>query len=270
MSFFIHQHIKFHYAEEGSGYPVIFLHGLGGDLQQPYDLLKSIHNIRLISFDFRGHGKSRINADFSAINMQTFSQDVFALTEHLKIDRFVLGGISLGAAISMKFCLNYPDLATKLILIRPAWINLPDPPNLEPIKLTGSFIEQFGKEEGLKRYKETAIYQEIAEQSPGCAQSLEGQFNREQAAETFPLLQYLAEDAPFKHWAEIEKIQTPVLILANDQDPLHPLLFAEMIAQHMSKSTFKKVTSKYSNPDKHQLELRALVRTFLKAEYGKP
>jgi len=249
--------------DEGSGYPVIFLHGLGGDLQQPYDLLKSIHNIRLISFDFRGHGKSRLKTDLSTINMQTFSRDVFALIKHLKIDRFVLGGISLGAAISMKFCLNFPDLATKLILVRPAWINLPDPPNLEPIKLVASFIKQFGKEEGLKRYKETVLYQEIAGQSAGCAQSMEGQFTREQATETFPLLQYLAEDAPFKHWAEIEKILIPVLILANDQDPLHPLLFAEMIAQHMPNSTFKKVTSKYSNPHKHQLEVKALVGTFL-------
>ena len=249
--------------DEGSGYPLILLHGLGGDLQQPYDLLKSIHNIRLISLDFRGHGKTKIDADLSTINMQTFAQDVFALTRHLKINSFVLGGISLGAAISMKFCLNYPDLATKLILVRPAWINLPDPPNLEPIKLVASFIKQFGKEEGLKRYKETVLYQEIAGQSAGCALSLEGQFTREQAAEAFPLLQYLAEDAPFKHWLEIEKIQIPVLILASDQDPLHPLLFAEMFAQHMPNSTFKKVASKYSNPDKHQLEVQVLVGTFL-------
>ena len=266
MPFFIHQHIKFHYVNEGSGHPVIFLHGLGGDLQQSYDLLKSIDNIRLISFDFRGHGKSRMNASFSSINMQTFSRDLYALTKHLRIDRFVLGGISLGAAISVKFCLNYPDLATKLILVRPAWIDLPDPPNLKPIKLVASFIEQYGWKKGLKRYKKTALYQEIAKQSPGCAHSLRGQFIRDQAAESFPLLQLLVEDAPFKHWAEVEKIQIPVLILANDQDPLHPLPFGELFAQYMSNSTFKKVTSKYSNPDKHQLEVQALVRTYLKSE----
>jgi len=84
--------------DEGSGYPVILLHGLGGDLQQPYDLLKSIRKIRLISFDFRGHGKSRLKTDLSTINMQTFSRDVFALIKHLKIDRFVLGGYFPGSS----------------------------------------------------------------------------------------------------------------------------------------------------------------------------
>jgi len=249
--------------DEGSGYPLILLHGLGGDLQQPYDLLKSIHNIRLISLDFRGHGKTKIDADLSTINMQTFAQDVFALTRHLKINSFVLGGISLGAAISMKFCLNYPDLVTKLILIRPAWINQPNPTHLQALRSVAAFIELHGKEKGLEKYKESIHYKEMAQQSPGCAESLVGQFNREQAKDTYPILPYLIEDAPFHKWEEVEKLQIPSMILASDQDPLHPLILAEMISQHMPNSTFKKVASKYSNPDKHQLEVQVLVGTFL-------
>ena len=38
MAEFLHDGIRFHYRDEGSGIPFVFQHGLGADLSQPFSL----------------------------------------------------------------------------------------------------------------------------------------------------------------------------------------------------------------------------------------
>ena len=254
---------KFHYLDQGKGLPFIFLHGLGGDTQQPLQLLDGLEDIRFISFDYRGHGLTEGPLDHSLANMDTFTQDLNDLVNQLKLEKLVLGGISLGSAISLKYGLNYPERVSRLILVRPAWINEPGPKNLESVKLVADFIEQFGTEEGLRRFMETSIYKEIAAEVPNCALSLRDQFGRKQADKTFFLLKDLTEDAPFREWDPIESLQIPTLVLANEKDPLHPLSMGEQIAGHLKQATFKRVTPKYINSDQHKLEVLDLIRSFL-------
>ncbi len=263
MPFFQIHDAKVHYRDQGEGLPVIFLHGLGGDLHQPYQLLQGLEGIRFISFDYRGHGLTVGGIDRPSASMETFTKDLDDLVSHLKLENLVLGGISLGSAISLKYTINHPGSVSKLILVRPAWINRPDPENLESVKLVADHIEQFGIEEGRQRFVETAIYKDIAERVPNCAKSLRDQFSREQAEKTYFLLKELTEDAPFTQWEAVEGLQIPALILANEQDPLHPLFMGEEIAAHLNLGTFKKVTPKYVDGDRHKFEVQEHIRSFL-------
>lgn len=59
MPYFTYEHIRFYYEDDGEdGEPFIFLHGLGGDVNQTFGLMKQTDHIRRISLDFRGHGKT--------------------------------------------------------------------------------------------------------------------------------------------------------------------------------------------------------------------
>ena len=51
--------LSFHYRDEGDGLPFVFQHGLGGDLSQPFGVYRPAAGVRLIGFDFRGHGETR-------------------------------------------------------------------------------------------------------------------------------------------------------------------------------------------------------------------
>ncbi|WP_367118867.1 alpha/beta fold hydrolase, partial [Mesorhizobium sp.] len=48
------------------------------------------------------------------------------------LDRFVAGGISMGAAIVMRLACRHPDRVAGLLLVRPAWIFGSAPANMRP------------------------------------------------------------------------------------------------------------------------------------------
>ena len=56
-------------------------------------------------------------------------QDLNRLIEHYNAP-LVIGGISMGAAISLKVAVEYPENVLALILVRPAWISDSKPKNL--------------------------------------------------------------------------------------------------------------------------------------------
>src|SRR6185503_16884400 len=107
MPFFEHDGIQFHYRDSGGGTPFFFQHGLGADANQTFDLFKPPTGIRLITFDCRGHGETRPLGPEEKISVEQFTDDLRSLMDHLKIERAVIGGISMGAAIALRFTLEH-------------------------------------------------------------------------------------------------------------------------------------------------------------------
>src|SRR5436309_8189236 len=99
MPFFSRDGIDLHYRDEGSSLPFFFQHGLGADVSQPSSLFKPPAGIRLLAFDCRGHGETRPLGDPEKISLDSFANDLLALMDHLKIERALVGGISMGAAL---------------------------------------------------------------------------------------------------------------------------------------------------------------------------
>ncbi|WP_373687272.1 alpha/beta fold hydrolase [Streptomyces lunaelactis] len=56
---------------------------------------------RVIAPDLRGYGESTVVP--GKTTLETFVRDTAALLDHLGIDRFVLGGLSMGGQIVMEF-----------------------------------------------------------------------------------------------------------------------------------------------------------------------
>ena len=54
-----HDGIHFHYQDAGRGVPFFYQHGLGGDVNQTFEIFKPPAGFRLIGFDCRGHGQTR-------------------------------------------------------------------------------------------------------------------------------------------------------------------------------------------------------------------
>ena len=122
--------VKFHFVDNGHGLPLVFQHGLGGDLNQPIGLYHPQGDVRLIAFDMRGHGETRPLGDVDKLAIATFADDLITLVDQLGIEQAVIGGISLGAAVAVNGALRYPDRVLGLVLVRPAWIDRPMPENV--------------------------------------------------------------------------------------------------------------------------------------------
>src|SRR5947209_7539475 len=151
MSFFTHDGLSFHYREVGDGVPFVFQHGLGGDVNQPFGLFAPPSGVRLLAFDCRAHGETRPLGDPEKLSLASFAEDLHAFLDHLGIERAVVGGISMGAAVALNFALRFPERLLGLVLSRPAWLDGPMPGNVAIYGEIAGLIREHGARRGLER-----------------------------------------------------------------------------------------------------------------------
>src|SRR5688572_20927235 len=107
------------YIDDGGhgGVPVIFLHSFGGDSSHWASQLDHLrHHRRALAVDLRGHGKSAKpkERDYS---MDAFVRDLEAVVKELKLQRFVLVGHSLGAAVANAYAARHPRQVAGVVLV---------------------------------------------------------------------------------------------------------------------------------------------------------
>lgn len=105
-----------HYVDEGTGSPVILIHGVGSNLQGWDGVISHLPTKRRhVRCDLRGHGRSaRVPGPYTLAGM---AQDVVDLADHLRLDRFALAGFSLGGLIAQQIALDHPGRLDALALI---------------------------------------------------------------------------------------------------------------------------------------------------------
>jgi pimeloyl-ACP methyl ester carboxylesterase len=100
----------------GSGVPVVFVHAATGssrvwEYQRP---VFTARGYRVITYDRRGYGRSA--ADSSGAQPGTGADDLNALMDHLKIDRFHLVGTAAGGFVAWDYTLSFPKRLRSLVV----------------------------------------------------------------------------------------------------------------------------------------------------------
>jgi pimeloyl-ACP methyl ester carboxylesterase len=105
------------YREFGSGYPVVFINGLGStmDMWNPPVLKKISHHFRIIIFDNRGTGYS--SGSDKPFSIPLFARDTTTLMDALNISSAHILGLSMGASVAQELALSFPEKVTRLILV---------------------------------------------------------------------------------------------------------------------------------------------------------
>ncbi len=260
--------LKFHYLDKGEGLPFVFQHGLGGNVSQPFGLYSPPRVVRLIGLDARAHGETRPLGDLKHVALAPMADDLVALLDHLEIDKAVLGGISMGAAVALNAALRYPARVLGLILSRPAWLDRPLPENARPFAHVAQFLLKYGPSEGLERFRASPEYATILADSPDTARSLEDQFRDPRAEECVVRLERIPHDAPSHDRSEWAAIAVPTLVLGNHHDPVHPWEFAETLAQNITGAELVELTTKSVSLAQHADDLQRAIDGFLERKFG--
>src|SRR5689334_14667019 len=93
---------RFAYIDEGSGSPILLIHGWSGSLRWwNRNIAELARNHRVVAFDFRGHGSSEKTE--SGHTMSRYAQDVHDLVEGLGLERPVMAGWSMGSIVLWKY-----------------------------------------------------------------------------------------------------------------------------------------------------------------------
>ncbi len=100
----------------GSGVPIIFLHAFTGSSEVWEKQIPAFTRAgyRFIAYDRRGFGRTVADANGPA---SSGADDLFALADHLGIDKFHLLGTAGGGFVALDFAISYPDRLRSLTLV---------------------------------------------------------------------------------------------------------------------------------------------------------
>lgn len=102
------------YKDEGSGDPVLLIHGFASNSTVNWrntNWMRTLNNagFRVIALDNRGHGQSEKLYDPEKYTARIMAEDARRLLDHLNIDRADVVGFSMGARIAAFLTINHPQ-----------------------------------------------------------------------------------------------------------------------------------------------------------------
>src|SRR5437868_14076858 len=108
--------INLYYETQGTGRPLILLHGgLGsGEMFGPVLPLLAEHH-QVIAVDLQGHGRT---ADIDRpIDVRLMAGDIAALIEHLELPTADVVGYSLGGGVALQTAAQHPAKVGRLVMV---------------------------------------------------------------------------------------------------------------------------------------------------------
>ena len=226
--------IEVNYQDEGTGFPLILVHGLNGDLTGWALVVPEFaKHYRTLALDVRGHGEtSKPDQPYS---VRGFSEDLLEFLKKKQIPQVHLLGLSMGGAIAQQFALDHPGMIRSLTLVS-----------------TFSYIDDHarrafdGLKKSLARGGYPAFFDEILKLAftPGFIAANPGpiaELREKRIQVNSPVAIGRATDAcmAFNLKDQIAKIILPTLVVSGREDVFTPVHLAEQIHRSIRGSEWK-------------------------------
>ncbi len=109
--------IALYVREEGTGDPVLLLHGLGGDhTVWDFQIPQLARLYRILAPDLRGHGRSPL-LEGARYSFAEFEGDVLKLLEDRQIGSAHVVGLSGGGLLALRLVVDHPDHVRSLAVL---------------------------------------------------------------------------------------------------------------------------------------------------------
>jgi len=152
---------KIHYIEAGDtvAKPVVLVHGFPFSREMWLPQIERLRDrFRVIAYDVRGHGRSEVSDGQYTIEL--FVDDLIGLLDHLKIEKVVLCGLSMGGYIALRAVERNPERFRALILC-----DTSSEADTNEAKLRRAASIKTVKRDGVKAYAETFVKAVFAPES---------------------------------------------------------------------------------------------------------
>jgi pimeloyl-ACP methyl ester carboxylesterase len=254
-------------TRRGNGNPIVLLHGLGGNKHQWEEFIPQDLPFGILMPDLPGHGEADSippnGCSFTSFAGEVINLITMETKDNPGKDQFIIGGISMGAGVALSIALLMPEKIRGLILIRPAWLNMPRPQNLEILNRLGTFLMHNSVEETRLWFLKDDLFKRLEIENKACAASVLSQLNRPDPLLAARTLTDMTGSAPFNEFTDLEKLTFPVLVAGSHADPLHPIAMARTLADCIPGSVFEEIPSRYTQQQEHLKQVRSLLSSFL-------
>lgn len=223
--------MRLHFHEAGVGNPqtVVLLHGGGPGASSWSNFSPNIgvlaKHFHVLAVDQPGYGHSDKHAEHEQYNRYSATA-LLNLFDHLKIERADLIGNSLGGGTAVRFALDNPKRAGRLVLMGPGGlsVNLFAPDPTEGVKLLGRFTadptrENMEKFLRIMVFDQKLITPELVEERFAIASTPESLAAARAMGKSFA-------GADFElgmMWRDVYKLRQRVLLIWGREDRVNPL-----------------------------------------------
>jgi pimeloyl-ACP methyl ester carboxylesterase len=194
---------------------------------------------RLIGYDARGHGESGAAADRGAYEYADLVRDLEAVLDHLRLDRVVLAGSSMGAATAVAFALEAPDRVAALVQSTPAYTGAPweDPDDRRAWHAMADGLERDGVDGFLAAYDPGVEGRWVEPVRRLTRQRLERHGDLRALADA---VRVVPGSRAFDGLEALERIEAPTLVIGSrdEADPGHPLAVARDYMDRIADAEF--------------------------------
>ncbi|SDK52500.1 alpha/beta fold hydrolase [Streptomyces indicus] len=249
--------IRIGYEDEGTGPALVLVHGHPFDrsMWEPQRAEFS-RDFRVIAADLRGYGESSVVPGRTPLDV--FAADVLALVDHLGIEEFVLGGLSMGGQIVMDGYRQYGPRIRGLVLAD----TFPAAETEEGRAGRRATADRLVRE-GLKPYAEEVLYKMVAPHAdPAVADHVLRMMTGTDPEGAAAALRGRAERPDYR--ALLTQVECPALVVVGREDEYTPVADAEAMHAALPQSTLCVVEGAAHMPNLEKpAEFNAALRTFL-------
>ncbi len=219
-------------AEDGSGPVVVMLHGGMADHRAALSLVAPlVEHYRVVAPDLRGSGKSWCG---SPLTFDRLAHDVELLLDQIGVNRAVVGGVSSGSGVALRFAMRRPGRTLGLVLVKPVYAG-DERGYTEQQRATFAMIDAVASrtlDEGVQVLR--PLYANLP---AGMREKAFAMIERFDPASVVATSHFLASGSqPFTAVEDLTSLDVPTLLVRGD-DPMHPAEVSDLYAATIRDST---------------------------------
>jgi pimeloyl-ACP methyl ester carboxylesterase len=250
--------MKTPFQESGSGKPVILLHAfpLSRKMWQPQIEALNAAGFHVILPDLRGFGENHNFADINS--MEDSAKDVCELMDNLKIERAIIGGLSMGGYVTFNFYRLFPEKFAGLLLFDTSSLADTEEKRESRFDLIDE-IEKSGSQALINGMLPNLICDWTKENNPALVEKLKTMFAETNPQAAIAALRGMAERKD--HSDILKNINVPTLLIFGEHDKVTNLEIAEKMKAEIPDAalTTIKNAGHYSNLEQPEAFNDALV-----------
>ena len=251
---------KLSYYDSGQGRLVLFQHGFSMDHRQVIEIWPNLDNIRLICLDVRGHGFTEL-ATPDTLTLQQTVQDLLALFEHLGQTPTVMGGISLGAAITMELT-KYLEIE-QLIVCRPAFAPDSDTSHFDVFRRLRDIMQSEPQDQWAESLEQQPEFQSLAETAPRNQETYRRLLEHPRLEELMIWMDAPETEVMTITGPELGQLSCRADIIGQEQDALHPAQLARSLSRQIPHARLHYVASGVSSDDAYRASMQSTLTKIL-------